>query len=130
MNNIDDIIKRLEAQHPTIEDEDTFIDAFIDSLPELPAANAMHEDDGRALRFITLFRYVTSTAAVWLIGLFIYQMLTMSNATQTGGNAYASRADAATASAPTLSCLRNSYKDRQNKTITYTELKRRIHENY
>ena len=66
MNNIDEILQRLQTQQPMLEDEDTFIDSIMDSLPDLP------EEMSGASPFIIALRAFSSLAASVVIGLFIF----------------------------------------------------------
>lgn len=87
--NIDDILNGLSGQQPMLFNEDGLTDTIMENLPdkqldpieehEKPAIKdtdtieqTLKEPQQAPPRFIATIRVVSSVAAVWLIGLFVY----------------------------------------------------------
>lgn len=70
-DKFDDIILRLQAQQPTLDNADELTDAIMAALPDQqPAPSSV---DSPAPRILYLFRNISSAAAVFLIALFLWQ---------------------------------------------------------
>lgn len=65
MNNIDDILSRLQSQSPKLENEVEFTDWIMDAIPDKE-----ENKNGKVIRLIQVF---SSAAAILLISLFIWQ---------------------------------------------------------
>lgn len=123
MNKTDDILERLRRQQPSLDNPDEMTERIMDSLPEMEPAPR------RRQMMITALRIVSTTAAVWLVGLFVYvhvpspahripkQEISYNNinALQRG------------------STLKDVYTRRQQegklKMLSYTQLRKKLYEN-
>ena len=73
MDKIDDILERLSAQQPDIDNPSELTDRILANLPERrEAPHRQEETTSQTCRFLTLLRVVSSIAAIWLVGLFLY----------------------------------------------------------
>lgn len=70
-DKFDDIILRLQAQQPTLDNADELTAAIMAALPDQQPANAVVATP--APRIFYLFRNISSAAAVFLIALFVWQ---------------------------------------------------------
>lgn len=69
MKNIDEILEGLKGFQPEIPDADDLTERIINSLPN---RDAVSDNRSKNLRIIKLVRWTLSTAAVVLVGLFLY----------------------------------------------------------
>ena len=116
MNNIDDILQRLQAaEQPMIDHPDELTERIMKGLDS--------QDSPPAL-ILPLIRTVLSLAALWIIGFFIY--LQFESATPVVQEALPERGTGA-------STLKDIYKDYLcqdcKKTISYTQLRNKLYEN-
>ena len=116
MNKIDDILNSLQGQPPVITDSKALTDSIMARLPERPVE--------RHIRVWMAVRTISTIAAAWLIGLFIYQQFTDERALQ-GSASYV--ADQSRAQALKDAYLRSMQKERQ-QTLSYTFVKKHINE--
>lgn len=65
MNKIDDILKRLQSQSPTLDNEDEFTDWIMNAIPD--------KEEKRNAKVIKLIQMFSSAAAILLIMLFVWQ---------------------------------------------------------
>lgn len=78
MNKIDDILDKLKMQQPSVGDEEAFIDSIMDGLPDFNdnglEANGENSEakTERTSPVIIMFRTLSSLAATFLVGLFIF----------------------------------------------------------
>lgn len=78
MNKIDDILDKLKMQQPSVTDEEAFIDSIMDSLPDLNDDGLETKDENpetdteKTSPLIIMLRTLSSLAATFLIGLFIF----------------------------------------------------------
>ena len=121
MNNINEILKRLKGAQPEIDDPDEFTDLIMSALPERDSAPKTSEKESRVVKFV---RIALSTAAVLLVGLFIYTN-DLDTVTPVQNKNYQithfTYGD----------YLKNVYTNRQNKVIIkYVQFKKMNHENH
>ena len=73
MDKIDDILERLSAQQPELDNPVELTDRIMANLPDRGEGPRQQEETIRHnYRFVTALRIVSSIAAAWLIGLFLY----------------------------------------------------------
>ena len=70
MTQIDDLFNRLQGQMPILENSDEMVENIMESLPDRVDDRPQRETKQHAL--LIVLRTITSTAAILLIGLFIY----------------------------------------------------------
>lgn len=137
MKQVDDIIKSINGQQPEIQHPDAFTDWIMDSLPEREEekvvemrVKAKDTSDGKRDRLMVAIRTVASIAAVWLIGLFVYDYV-MTTAEKTGADdSYAYRMiNASHGSTPWDVYTYHLGRQKQNH-ISYSQLKSMINENH
>ena len=122
MNNIDEILERLEGPQPEIDNPDEFTDLIMSALPDRNTESKTPEKESRIVKFV---RIVLTAAAVLLVGLFIYTNdldaytpTTTQTNYQMSGFTYGDY-------------LKNVYTNRQNKaSINYSQLKKLNYENH
>lgn len=124
MNNIDEILKRLQKlEQPEIDDADELTDLIMSALPDRDAATPKTVNNEP--KVVKLVRIILSAAAVLLVGLFLCTNgldtelpTTTQNNYHITGFSYGDY-------------LKNVYTNRQNKvTINYLQLKKLNHENH
>ena len=121
MNNIDEILERLKGAQPEIDNPDEFTNLIMSALPEHDSAPKTPEKEPRIIKMV---RIILSTAAVLLIGLFLYTN-NLDTITPPQNKNYQithfSYGD----------YLKNVYTNRQNKVIIkYVQFKKMNHENH
>lgn len=124
MNNIDDILQRLqEVEQPVIDNPDELTERIMKGLTAVPSPVR----EGRIVSFLPIIRTILSFAALWIIGFFIYLQFDASqpivkNEPLSIGEG---REGAST--------LREVYKDYLcqdcKKTISYTQIRTKLYEN-
>lgn len=123
MNNIDQILDQLKGQQPTIGNADKLTDSIMSQLDQ-PSVNHRH------ITIALVARTVLSAAAIWLIGLLIYQTSFDSEPQNTDNQNIAYRID----NLQRISARKNAYANRQEvnaiKTISYIQLKKMYYENH
>lgn len=116
MNKTDEILDSLRGRCPIIENPDEFTDFIMDSLPKAGIAR-YKQTESMVLRLIGA---ISGIAALWLIGLFIYQSIETGLWWQTPA--------AATAVVPkenvSGSTLTHLQRKRKSNAFTYIQLKR------
>ena len=127
MDKIDDILQRLGAQQPDIANPGDLTDRIMANLPDKRETPLQQEAvTTRTYRFVTALRIVSSIAAAWLIGLFLYvnkpapeQQKEKSEAPHYYTNAL-----------PAGSTLKDVYTSRrqQDKLVSYTQLRTKYYE--
>ncbi len=121
MTQIDDLFNRLQGQMPILENSDEMVENIMESLPDRVDDRPQRETKQHAL--LIVLRTITSTAAILLIGLFIYVNQPVKTEAQ---NAHAYTTDF-----PHSSTLENMYTRHllasQPKPISYTQLKRMLY---
>ena len=124
MNNIDQIFDQLKGQQPTVGNADKLTDSIMSRLDQ-PTIGAQRH------RIIALaVRTTLSAAALWLVGLLIYQTSFDSEPKNIDNQNIASRID----NLQRISARKNAYANRQEinviKTISYVKLKKMYYENH
>ena len=124
MNNIDQIFDQLKGQQPTVGNADKLTDSIMSRLDQ-PTIGAQRH------RIIALaVRTTLSAAALWLVGLLIYQTSFDSEPKNIDNQNIAYRID----NLQRISARKNAYANRQEinviKTISYVKLKKMYYENH
>ena len=124
MNNIDQILDQLKGQQPAIGNADQLTDSIMSRLDQ-PTIGAQRH------RIIALaVRTTLSAAALWLVGLLIYQTSFDSEPKNIDNQNIAYRID----NLQRISARKNAYANRQEvnaiKTISYIQLKKMYYENH
>lgn len=123
MNNIDQILDNLKGQQPIIGDANRLTDSIMNRIDQ-PSANRRH------ITIALVARTALSAAAIWLIGLLIYQTSFDSELQNTDNQNIAYRID----NLQRISARKNAYASRQEvnaiKTISYIQLKKMYYENH
>ena len=123
---MDDILERLKGQQPMLENPDEMVDNIMANLPDREVQDAESEDreDRKTHTLLIALRFITSAAAMLLIGLFIYVNLPTEMASQQA-NTY--RTDLAQGN--TLENLyTRSLQKSQSNLISYTQFKQMLYE--
>ena len=126
MDKIDDILERLSAQQPDIDNPSELTDRILANLPERrEAPHRQEETTSQTYRFLTLLRVVSSIAAIWLVGLFLYvnKPVSVTQRKMDVVHYY-------TNTLPTGSTLKDVYTSRRqkDKQISYTQLRTKYYE--
>ena len=131
MNKIDDILNHLQGQQPPINHPDELTEQIMQNLPDLDMKpniddiDMSHQKTSRTRAIVKTLQIITTTAAVWLIGLFVYLHYIPAEKHQ---DLKYYTMDIKHGS--TLNDLYMTYmKKRETKMMSYTQLKRKIHEN-
>ena len=123
MNNIDQILDNLKGQQPIIGDANQLTDSIMTRIDQ-PSANRRH------ITIALVVRTALSAAAIWLIGLLIYQTSFDSVPQNTYNQNIAYQID----NLQRISARKNAYANRQEvnaiKTISYIQLKKMYYENH
>lgn len=123
MNNIDQILDQLKGQQPTIGNADKLTDSIMSQLDQ-PSVNRRH------ITIALVVRTTLSAAALWLVGLLIYQTGFDSKPKDVDNQNIAYRID----NLQRISARKNAYANRQEvnaiKTISYIQLKKMYYENH
>lgn len=124
MNNIDQILDQLKGLQPDIVDANRLTDSIMSRLDQPTIGGQRH-------RIIALaVRTTLSAAALWLIGLLIYQTGFDSKPKDIDNQNIAYRID----NLQRISARKNAYANRQEvnaiKTINYIQLKKMYYENH
>lgn len=126
MDKIDDILERLSAQQPDIDNPSELTDRILANLPERrEASHRQEETTSLTYRFLTLLRVVSSIAAIWLVGLFLYvnKPVSVTQRKMDVVHYY-------TNTLPAGSTLKDVYTSRRqkDKRISYTQLRTKYYE--
>ena len=126
MDKIDDILERLSAQQPDIDNPSELTDRILANLPERrEAPHRQEEATSLTYRFLTLLRVVSSIAAIWLVGLFLYvnKPVSVTQRKMDVVHYY-------TNTLPADSTLKDVYTSRRqkDKQISYTQLRTKYYE--
>lgn len=123
MNNIDQILDNLKGQQPIIGDANQLTDSIMNRIDQ-PSGSRRH------ITIALVVRTALSVAAIWLIGLLIYQTSFDSEPENTDNQNLAYQID----NLQRISARKNAYASRQEvnaiKTISYTQLKKMYYENH
>lgn len=124
MNNIDQIFDQLKGQQPDIGNADKLTDSIMSRLDQPTIGVQRH-------RIIALaVRTTLSAAALWLVGLLIYQTSFDSESKNIDNQNIAYRID----NLQRISARKNAYANHQEvnviKTISYVKLKKMYYENH
>lgn len=123
MNNIDQILDNLKGQQPIIGDANQLTDSIMNRIDQ-PSASRRH------ITIALVVRTALSAAAIWLIGLLIYQTSFDSVPQNTDNQNIAYRID----NLQRISARKNAYASCQEvnaiKTISYIQLKKMYYENH
>ena len=128
MTKFDELLDRLKGQQPELENPDEMVANIMVNLPDREVVEKKSEskDGTKGHAMLIALRIVTSAAAILLIGIFILVNHPV--------KIEAPRAHAHTIDFPQSSTLEHMYtrhlEASQNKTISYTQLKRMMYENY
>jgi len=121
MNNIDQILDNLKGQQPIIGDANQLTDSIMNRIDQ-PSANRRH------ITIALVARTALSAAAIWLIGLLIYQTSFDSEPQNTDNQNIAYRID----NLQRIGALRSAYVNcrtiSKNKTMSYTQFKKMFYE--
>ena len=125
MNNIDDILQRLQAaEQPVIDNPDELTERImkgLDSKVTTPSLTGRVRDGS-----LLIIRTVLSLAALWIIGFFIYLQFESAAPTE-------AKAPLPLGGGREGATLREVYKHRLcqdcKKTISYTQLRNKLYEN-
>ena len=120
MNKTNDILEKLKAaEQPIIDNPDELTDLIMSSLPEQNAPQKEQPQKPQAI--LIALRIITSMAALWMIGLFLYTSYTEPSLKAQQG-LYGQTIDLTPSST-----LKDVYTSRlrasQQKSISYTQLK-------
>ena len=126
MDKIDDILERLSAQQPDIDNPSELTDRILANLQERrEAPHRQEETTSQTYRFLTLLRVVSSIAAIWLVGLFLYvnKPVSVTQRKMDVVHYY-------TNTLPADSTLKDVYTSRRqkDKQISYTQLRTKYYE--
>ncbi|MBO7477182.1 MAG: hypothetical protein J6U04_04530 [Salinivirgaceae bacterium] len=123
MNNIDQILDNLKGQQPIIGDANQLTDSIMNRIDQ-------PSDSRRHITIALVVRTALSAAAIWLIGLLIYQTSFDSEPQNTDNQNIAYQID----NLQRISARKNAYANRQEvnaiKTISYIQLKKIYYENH
>ena len=130
MNKTDEILDRLKDWQPTLDNPDELTDRIMDSLSQPLQRRGQSrrqfthplEGTGEVLRAL---QYISSIAAVLLVGLFLYVHVPTGTATKNEApHYYTSHLSAG-------STLKDVYTHRQQQAglITYNQLRKKLYEN-
>ena len=123
MNNIDQILDQLKGQQPAIGNADKLTDSIMSQLDQ-------PSDSRRHITIALVVRTALSAAAIWLVGLLIYQTSFDSEPQNTDNQNIAYRID----NLQRISARKNAYANRHEvnaiKTISYIQLKKMYYENH
>ena len=126
MTQMDDILERLKGQLPMLENPDEMVDNIMANLPDRGTQSAESEEreNRKVPTLLIALRFITSAAAILLIGLFIYVNQPIQMASQQA-NTY--RTDLVQGN--TLENLyTRSLQKSQPKSISYTQFKQMLYE--
>ena len=123
MNNIDQILDNLKGQQPIIGDANQLTDSIMNRIDQ-PSGSRRH------ITIALVVRTALSAAAIWLVGLLIYQTSFDSEPQNTDNQNIAYRID----NLQRISARKNAYANRYEvnaiKTISYIQLKKMYYENH
>lgn len=123
MNNIDQILDNLRGQQAEPGNADKLTDSIMNRIDQ-PSGSRRH------ITIALVVRTALSAAAIWLVGLFIYQTSFDSEPQITDNQNIAYRID----NLQRISARKNAYASRQGvsaiKTISYIQLKKMYYENH
>ncbi len=127
MDKIDDILERLSAQQPELDNPIELTDRIMANLPDRGEGPRQQEETARlTYRFVTALRIVSSIAAAWLIGLFLY----VNRPVHEPQKEKSEVPHYYTNALPAGSTLKDVYTSRrqQDKLISYTQLRTKYYE--
>ena len=127
MDKIDDILERLSAQQPELDNPVELTDRIMANLPDRGEGPRQQEETARHNnRFVTALRIVSSVAAAWLIGLFLYVNKPVPERQKEKSEA----PHCYTNALPAGSTLKDVYTSRrqQDKLVSYTQLRTKYYE--
>lgn len=121
MNNIDQILDNLKGQQAEPGNADKLTDSIMNRIDQ-PSGSRRH------ITIALVVRTALSAAAIWLIGLLIYQTSFDSEPQNTDNQNIAYRID----NLQRISALRSAYVNcrtiSKNKTMSYTQFKKMLYE--
>ncbi|MBR6083134.1 MAG: hypothetical protein IKP62_09435 [Salinivirgaceae bacterium] len=121
MNNIDQILDNLKGQQPIIGDANRLTDSIMNRIDQ-PSGSRRH------ITIALVVRTALSAAAIWLVGLLIYQTCIDLNSKNIENKDIAYRID----NLQRISALRSAYVNcrtiSKNKTMSYTQFKKMLYE--
>lgn len=83
MNNIDKLTRRLAAQEPELKEADDLLESIMNNLPEQEEIEQMPAEDIKLVKksslWLSIGRWSSSIAALFLIALFISQKISAEN---------------------------------------------------
>lgn len=129
MNKIDDILNYLQGQKPIINHPDELTEQIMQNLPDMDKiptngnTETSFQKTSRTQAIVKVIQIITTTAAIWLIGLFVYLHHTPAEKHQDMNHYTIDIKHGSTLMYMTY------MKKRETKMMSYTELKRKIHEN-
>ena len=123
---MDDILERLKGQQPMLENPDEMVDNIMANLPDrgTPSAESEERENRKVPTLLIALRFITSAAAILLIGLFIYVNQPIQMASQQA-NTY--RTDLVQGNTLENMYTRSLQKS-QPKSISYTQFKQMLYE--
>lgn len=125
MNDIDKILDNLQGQKPNVPNAEELTESIMANLPDNSTLKTRKTPKtlGTVPTWIVVLRTVSSIAAIWLIGLFIFDFVQSSNTDVTNTNNLANLSQGSTINVVRRCCLEKT------NTLSYTQLKRMINEN-
>ena len=78
MNKIDDILNYLQGQQPIINHPDELTEQIMQNLPDMDTiptngnTETSFQKTSRTHAIVKVIQIITTTAAIWLIGMFVY----------------------------------------------------------
>ena len=125
MNKTEDILNRLQEQQPVIDNPDELTERIMESLTDA----SEDKDKGKEIAIIKVLRVISSIAAVWLIGLFIYFHAPLTPIHQER----VKNIQHYTYNLSSGNTLKNVYtgvqRQNESKQISYTHLRKMLYEN-
>lgn len=121
MSKTDELLERLRTQQPVLSDPDELTAHILDNLPPqeiLPKCEPVA---------MLVLRVVSTLAAVWLVGLFLYVNMPTISAPQTA-NEVPHYHNSTLSQGGTLEAVYQRHQ-RQDKQISYNQIRKMLYEN-
>ena len=131
MNKIDDILNYLQSQKPIINHPDELMEQIMQNLPDMDKiptngnTEKSYQKTSRTHAIVKVIQIITTTAAIWLIGMFVYLHHTPAEKLQDLNHYTIDIRHGSTLNGRYMTYM----KKRETKMMSYTELKTKIHEN-
>lgn len=131
MNKIDDILNYLQGQQPIINHPDELTEQIMQNLPDMDKiptngnTKKSYQKTSRTHAIVKVIQIITTTAAIWLIGMFVYLHHTPVEKYQDLNHYTIDIRHGSTLNGMYMTYM----KKKETKMMSYTQLKRKIHEN-